>query len=159
MKVDDVVYLSYQMIDMALFNGATPEEAEDVVQDVFLKLCEIQEKEGNLNRLMYKDEPNKSFLYTAIANRVFDLKRKQRMVDVDIDTVSSRNVTYQEGSVEREINEKLTSMGRWYHSLYHAYFGDDISIRKLSARTGISVTTLYWSLKHIKEQLKPIFDD
>ena len=156
MKVHDITNLYPKLLDIAMYHNATQEEAEDVVQDLFVKLKEIEIKEGSIDRLTYKGKINMVYLFNSIRNRVYNQKRYSNkfICIADISPMES----HAHSLAQSEIDDQLVKMGSYYHKLYHAYFNDNISMRKLAEETNISLTTIYYGLRHIKNTLKPIFE-
>lgn len=156
MKVTDILHLREKLIGIARYHNATQEEAEDVVQDVYIKLLEIEDKEGNIDRLTYKGKINMVYLFNTVRNRVYNIKRITNRC-VCIDEVGSVP-THEHSMIKAEVDAKLLEMGAYYHSLHDAYFNDSISMRELAEKSKLSLTTIFYGVKHIKENLKPLFD-
>jgi len=154
MTVENIVYLRQKMIDIAKYHNATNEEAEDVTHDLFIKLKEIEIKDGNIDKIFYKGNVNMVYIFNAIRNMVYNIKNKTNR-SVCIDDIIPMS-THEPSLVDIEVQEQLLDMGRYYHSLYDAYFNDNISMRKLAQETSISLTTIFYDLKYIKGKLKPI---
>ena len=156
MVVKDILNLYPKLIDIARYHNATTEEAEDVVQDVYLKLQEIEKEEGDLDRLTYKGKINMVYLFNTVRNMVYNKKRHTNRIYC-IDDFEPE--IHPHSMIETEVNNKLNDMGAYYHSLYDAYFNDIISMRELAKRSKISLTTIFYGVKHLKDELKPIFYD
>jgi len=138
---------------MAKYHGAGYEDAQDIVQDLFVKLLEIEKKEGSLDRLTYKGKINTVYLFNAIRNIAHNKRRHtDRNVQVEKDS-SIPEFTIQTS----EVKEHLKSLDPFCQKLYSAYMQDNISMRELSRKTNISVTTIFYGVKNIRETLKEIF--
>lgn len=155
MRVKDVANMYQDLLKIAKYHGVDYEDAQDIVQDLFVKLTEIENKEGSLDRLTYKGKINTVYLFNAIRNITIN-KRKY----------SDRNLQIEKDSVipeftiqTTEIKEHLKTLDPFCQKLYAAYMQDNISMRELSRKTNISVTTIFYGVKNIRETLKEIFYD
>ena len=156
MKVKDITYLRDEMIKIALYHKVNHEVAEDIVQDVFYKLCKIEQRDGNLDRITYKGEINMVYIFKMIGNAVKDrYKSEKRMVYVD-NYFDEGGCIEQPSTLPGEVDRILQKEGRFYHRLYIAYFNDKISIRKLSKETGVGTQTIFQGIKYIKTKLRDI---
>jgi len=157
MEVKDITYLYPKFLDIAKYHGASPDDSQDIVQDLFEKLLIMQEKEGSINRITYKGQINMVYLFNAIKNRVINNRRyHKKFIDTDFIPERTGNET---SFISIEINNRLHRLGPYYHKLYSAYIEDDISMRELAKKTDISLTTIFHSVQHIKVNLKPLFYD
>lgn len=155
MKVADITHLYPELMKMAKYHGATEEDAADAVQDLYMKLLEIQKKEGSIDRITYKGNINTVYLFNAIRNIVLNkLRHSKRNVHIEKDSVVHEFTIQQE-----EVQEHLKTLDPFCRKLYSAYMQDTISMRELSRKTNISVTTIFYGVKNIRETLKHIFYD
>ncbi len=153
MNVNDIINMRGEFLKMALYYGVDEDDAKDVVQDLYLKLLELQEKEGSLDRITFKGKLNKVYIFNAIRNMILNKKRySDRNVRIEKDAVIPEFTIQQS-----EIKEHLSMMDIFSQQLYDAYMTDNISMRELSKRTNISVTTIFYGVKNIRENLKEIF--
>ncbi len=155
MQVKDIVHLYDKLLDIARYHNATVEEAEDVVQDLYLKLMEIQEKEGNINRMTYRGKINMVYLFNTLRNKIYNNKRTTNRC-VCLDNMPEL-VQHPPSMAGVEVNDRLVKMGAYYHKFYDAYMNDNISMRELAKRTDISVSTVFYTVRAIKMNLKSIF--
>jgi len=151
MKVKDVYQYRGKMQDIAKYFGATEQEAEDIAQEAFLKLYKIQQKEGNLNRLEYNNKINMVYLFNMVRNITISVHRKR----IETQELTAHDISISDDFDKRErlaeVKEILSTMPPFYRMLYEAYYNDDISLRKLSKETNVSLTTLYYAIKYIKK--------
>ena len=146
-----------KLLDMAKYHGAGCEDAQDAVQDLFIKLLAIQQKEGNLNRLEYNGNINLVYIFNALRG-IVNNKRRYDNYRLGNEKLSA-NRTCEFTLHECEVNDRLKKMDGFSQQLYRAYMEDNISLRELSRRTNISVTTIFYGVKKIRETLKDIFYD
>jgi len=148
--------------------GCNIDTAKDIVQEFYIKMIDKD--------YSYDDNsPNFYGCYVILRNMVFDLKRKEKKIElVDLD--------YLPESVDEEYTEpnnvhKLEAITKWLESNYIDYDGEDLDydsevlkkiyyktiyeevfengkkIAQLSRETGISYYSLYNTVKHIKKQI------
>jgi DNA-directed RNA polymerase specialized sigma24 family protein len=154
---------------MGLSMGIPQHLVEDIVQEMYLRLNKYVK---NPEKIMYNEtDVNKFYVYITIKNLYNDyLKEKNRHQVIRLDDIE---VTYEivepttEGQLKAEIEkqkaeeklvdliqQEVSSWDRWYdQKLFKVYYETDISMRKLSADTNISVTSIFNSCKNYKQIL------
>jgi len=156
-------------VSMGLSMGIPQHLVEDIVQEMYLRLNKYVK---NPEKIMYNEtDVNKFYVYITIKNLYNDyLKEKNRNQVIRLDDIE---VTYEiveptpEGQLKAEIEkqkaeerlvdliqQEVSSWDRWYdQKLFKVYYETDISMRKLSADTNISVTSIFNSCKNYKQIL------
>ena len=156
-------------ISMGLSMGIPQHLVEDIVQEMYLRLNKYVK---NPEKIMYNEtDVNKFYVYITIKNLYNDyLKERSRNQVIRLDDME---VTYEiveptpEGQLKAEIEkqkaeerlvdmiqQEVSSWDRWYdQKLFKVYYETDISMRKLSADTNISVTSIFNSCKNYKQIL------
>ena len=149
--------------------GCNIDTAKDIVQEFYIKMVD---KDYSYD----EDSPNFYGCYVILRNMVFDLKRKEKNVELlDLDYLPESE--YEE-YVEDNYDDKIGAIYKWLESNYIDYKVDDINydidvlkkvyyktiyeevfengkkITQLSKETGISYYSLYNTIKHIKKQIK-----
>lgn len=160
-------------ISMGLSMGVPQHLVEDIVQEMYLRLNKYVK---NPKKIMYnKTDINKFYVYITIKNLYNDyLKERNRHQIVRLDDIE---VSYEivepttEGQLKAErekqkaeeklidmIQNEVSSWDRWYdQKLFKIYYETDISMRKLSKDTNISVTSIFNSCKNYKQILNTKF--
>jgi len=148
--------------------GCNIDTAKDIVQEFYIKMVD---KDYSYD----EDSPNFYGCYVILRNMVFDLKRKEKNVELlDLDYLPESE--YEE-YVEDNYDDKIEAIHKWLESNYIDYKVDDINydidvlkkvyyktiyeevfengkkITQLSKETGISYYSLYNTIKHIKKQI------
>lgn len=156
-------------ISMGLSMGIPKHLVEDFVQEMYLRLNKYVK---NPDKIMYNEtEVNKFYVYITIKNLYNDYlkenKRHQvvRLDDIEVtyEVVETTSDAQQKNEIEKQraeeklvnlIHKEVNSWDRWYdQKLFKVYYETDISMRKLSADTNISVTSIFNSCKNYKEIL------
>jgi hypothetical protein len=155
MQVKDITKYYKEFIAIAKYHDTDDETAKDVVQDVFLKLCEIQQREGSIDRLTYRGKLNMVYIFNAIRNTIYTKKKKAKKMQY-VWAYANEGMSEQPGMLLGEVNEMLQNEGAFFHKLYISYFNDKISIRKLSKETGIGTNTIFQGITFIKNKIKAV---
>ena len=149
------------------------DDAEDVVQDMYIK---IKDK----TNIGYGDDVNKYYVYLTIKTLCYDRLRKKKHF-ISIDEIRGLKDTHnEEGEALEKIFQKMDDIAKgWEYfeaELFEIYTYSGLSLRaiangtnkeprkinknrKLSKQsvekgTGISVNTLFHSLKNCKEEIR-----
>ena len=157
------------LISIGLSMGIPKHLVEDFVQEMYLRLNKYVK---NPDKIMYNEtEVNKFYVYITIKNLYNDYlkenKRHQvvRLDDIEVtyEVVETTSDAQQKADIEKQraeeklvnlIHKEVNSWDRWYdQKLFKVYYETDISMRKLSADTNISVTSIFNSCKNYKEIL------
>ncbi len=160
-------------ISMGLSMGIPSHIVEDFVQEMYLRLNKYVKEP---KKIMYNEtDINKFYVYITIKNLYNDyLKQRNKHHMVRLDDIE---VTYEiveptpeaqrKSEIEKQraeerlidlIQDEVGSWDSWYDKkLFKVYYETDISMRKLSKDTNISVTSIFNSCKNYKQILNTKF--
>ena len=147
-----------EWIKMARSFGAE-DYAEDIVQEMYIRLNKyVDEPE----RIMYKDEPNKLFVWVTLRNMVRNFQNKKKVVIYSGDMVEYDKEEDVYDMVEAEGFEKLIDMIwestnelHWYDKkMFEIYHTTDMSMRDIEKETKISLYSIFDTLKKTKEYVR-----
>lgn len=168
------LFTTYRRRLLAFIRNRVPEdEAEDIVQDVFLRLIQA-EKTTSVAEVS-------AWLYRVARNSMIDRSRKQRekrMPQTALqrdDEVFTREITEilieEDQSPEKELVRNLVwvelekalselpAEQRW---VFERTELDGMSYKALSAETGVAVETLlsrkHYAVKYLRQQLKEVYE-
>ena len=160
-------------ISMGLSMGIPSHLVEDFVQEMYLRLNKYVK---NPDKIMYNEtDVNKFYVYITIKNLYNDyLKEKSkyhmvRLDDIDVvyEIVEPTPEAQKKSEIQRQkaeeklidmIQQEVNGWDRWYdQKLFKVYYETDISMRKLSKDTNISVTSIFNSCKNYKQILNTKF--
>jgi hypothetical protein len=143
-----------QWVDIVLtFGGLNKEEAEDIVQTMYILLIKNTRKGIDF---MYGDEINYYYVFKLLRGLYVDLIRKKSKVKL----VSLENIepiteidhnNYDE--VYKKLQEILKDM-YWYDKKVYEIVEDGTNISELSRKSKISYYSLYNTYKKVKQKLK-----
>ena len=159
LTIKDFIPLEEEIRGMVIHLGSN--SVHDAVQDVFVKLLEIERKEGNLNRIEYNGMPNKSYVY-LIARSVVVTEQREAAKDEKRNKAFLQSIEAREDidyAMDREemldtFAEAFEKIHYFSKKVYEAYVLDDHSINSLSKATGIGKQTIRNEIKYVREQIK-----
>lgn len=129
------------------------EVANDIVHEAYIKL-------HNYNY----DKLNRSYIYLTIRSLCIDyLREKSKIIKVDVIDIETEQFDiskeYNYSSII-EKKEKEINKWEWYDALlFEIYTNENKSLRQLSKDTGISLTSLHYTIKHCKNRIYDALKD
>ena len=123
-------------------------DAEDVVQDVFLKLLS--------KNLLFDRRFEKAYLLTITANKCKDLlKSKARKTSVDLES-EEWHLEYYDGFTDsdRAVFDELMALDEMYRVPLHLFYYEGYSYKEISRILKLSESAVAMRIKRGKEQLK-----
>ena len=133
------------------------DEARDVVQDTFMKLCAADRAEIQ-DRLA-------AWLYTVCRNRALDVKRKaRRMISLHEAQVEDResldpppSALAERRDTQSAVARAINSLPRNQQEVIRLKFQDALSYKEISQVTGLSVSNvgylIHTAIKNIRQRL------
>ena len=144
-------------IDIVCTFGCNKETAEDIVQEMYIKIDKKIKNGLDIN--FGKNDYNYYYIFKTLKTLFLDLKRKEAKVKtIDIDTatkylsdIDNKNydVVYQ--NVQNQLNKMY-----WYDKKVYEIIESGESIAKLSRKSGIPYYSLYNTYKKVKQKLKKL---
>ena len=141
-------------IEIVISFGCTKETAEDIVQEMYIKVDKYLKKYGS--NIMYNDEINYYFIFKVLNSIFIDLKRKNKnIVFVPIDNIElNYNEVDYEAANERVL-EELSKM-YWYDRKVFEIINQGESIAEFSRKSFIHYYSLYNTYNKVKSELKKL---
>jgi DNA-directed RNA polymerase specialized sigma24 family protein len=139
-------------VDIVKSFGCTKETAEDLVQEMYIKIYKYLEKGGN--NIQYKDEINYYFIFKALNSVFIDFKRKTKnikMVEIENIEINYSDVDY-DTSYEK-ITNALSKM-YWYDRKVFEIINEGESVAEFSRKSMIPYYSLYNTYHKVKKELK-----
>lgn len=153
---------------------ADPSEVEDVLQDVFFELVQM-------DRLLSPIEDVGAWLYRVARNRITDLFRKKRpeaLADQVITTHTGEALSledllpspeagpeaiYARGILIEELADSIEALPAEQREVFLAHEIEGLSFREISALTGTSVNTLLarkrYAVLQLRRRLQVIYEE
>ena len=133
--------------------------AEDIVQEMYIRLNKYVEEP---ERIMYKNEPNKLFVWVTLRNMVRNFQNKKDILVFTGDMVEydyeEELFYYEEANGFERLIEKIwdsTEELHWYDKkMFEVYHTTDMSMRDIEKETRISLYSIFDTLKKTKEYVK-----
>lgn len=152
---------------LSQYFGCPPYLTDDVIQDVHLKLLEIKQADGNLDRLMFDGKLNRAYLFKMVRSITIQMMRSEGKYQ----TLTDRPVFPDDGLGLR-IRRKFESVmdchllganAHYKRDLFYLTFDGGMSARKISRQSGIPLKNIYLNLTKVKkvlrQQLKNEYDE
>jgi len=144
-----------QWVDIVLSFGCNQEQAEDIVQEMYLKIMLLMERKG-LDIMYNENEINYYYIFLTLRTLFYDLKRKGKnitMVSMDDIHLITSDVNYQEPY--DKIQEELSKMF-WYDRKVFEIINEGESIAEFSRKSLIHYYSLYNTYNKVKNKLKKL---
>lgn len=153
---------------MVMSFGCDYQTAQDIVQSMYLRMHKYIKDE---KRIMYNDdEVNRFFIYVTLKNmwktyivsenkyKFFDIWEhegaevfKDEVFDASMDAAFERLVAY--------ISKEMNTWHKYDKILSEKYFKSDYSLREIADGTGISLTSIFNTIKNNKQILREKFSE
>jgi hypothetical protein len=142
--------------------------AEDIVQEMYIRLNKYIDKP---ERIMYKNQPNKLFIWVTLRNMVRTFQNKKDLMlytgdMVEYDIAEEEYDLIQAQGFEKIIDKvwDLMKDQHWYdHKMFEIYHTTNMSMRDIEKETGISLFSIFDTLRkskeYVHEKIKEDYED
>lgn len=155
-------------MSMVMSFGCNYQTAQDIVQSMYLRMYKYVKDE---KRIMYNDdEVNRFFIYVTLKNmwksyiaaenkyKFFDIWEhegaedfKDEVFDASMDAAFERLIAY--------ISKEMNTWHKYDKILSEKYLKSDYSLREIADGTGISLTSIFNTIKNNKKILREKFSE
>jgi len=150
-----------EMIHLARVLLGDDGEAEDVVQDIFLRIADsnIPPKRSTSGRLLPTGRKNDSYLLIAVRNACLNRIRQMQLheqvknllpIETEIDQQPIDRQLEQLEDISTFVDEHLEEPHR---SIFHLRFDEDLTIAEIARRLGLNPNTAY---KYLAQSIQRI---
>ena len=145
-----------EWIKMANYLGS--DHPEDAVQEMYLKLCEINEAEGSLNRFEYHGQVNTMYIFKILQSKVIDAFRQKKREVYDeqqfnpVEPIQECEFAFED--LMSCVKSTIDEMGDYDQMLLELYFVYGFSMREIESRTGIPLHSIFNRLQSAREIIK-----
>lgn len=155
-------------IKMVVNMGCSKDVAEDIVQEMYIKLYRLIKDE---NKIMYNDEEvNRFYVFVTLKNLYIDYRKakgKYNFFEFDerdeIDDVLDDEATLEKDeaftNLIQSITEEINSWHLYDAKLCNTYYKSNLSLRDISTGSKISLTSIFNSVSNYKKILKEKFEE
>ena len=149
-----------EWIRIALYVGANPINVKDAVQDMYLKLAEIQKREGNLERITnLAGDVNTVYIFKLLTNESIKTHKKDSKTaelpdNIEISDTDNSIPEDAYGDLITIINQSIGEMHSYEKMLMELHFDYGMSMRKIELNTGIPTHSIFHTLKNAKQKIK-----
>ena len=135
------------------------DDAEDIVQEMYIRLHRYIETP---ERIMYKNQPNKLFIWVTLRNMVRTFQNKKDLMVYSGDMVEYDSAEEEYDMIQAQGFEKIIDKvwdimedQHWYdHKMFEIYHTTDMSMRDIEKETGISLFSIFDTLRKSKEYVR-----
>ena len=157
--LNDIAKRHVEWVKISKYVGARPDEIDDIIQTMYLKLGEIQLKEGSLDRFAnYNGTINTIYLFKMIHNAFIDIKRAENKTIPHQDQFnpveSPEMAEYAHGALMDEVKKAIDELRDYDQMLLELHFVYGHSMRDIEKRTGIPTHSVFNSIKNAKQFIK-----
>ena len=145
-----------EWIRMAMSFGADRDSAQDLVQDMYLRMYKYVE---NPERIMYnEDEVNTYFVFVVLRNLFISSKKSMsfdQLEDIDGE-MEEPNYDY-ENAYNRLLDELWEEVESWHWydtKLFKLYHNTDMTIKRISEETKISERSIWNTLDNGRKRIQ-----
>jgi DNA-directed RNA polymerase specialized sigma24 family protein len=134
--------------------GCNPETAEDITQEMYLKIAKIVEKGTDIS---YGDDVNHFYIFRTLTSIFLDYKRKESKTGlIGLDELDIQFEKEEEIEYNKKYERVLEGLAElyWYDRKVYEIIEGGESISELSRKTNISYYSLYNTYKKVKKYLK-----
>ena len=144
-----------QWLEICMSFGCKKELAEDLVQEMYIKIMLLIEKKG-LDIMYNETEINYYYIFKTLKTLFYDYKRKGKninLVSIDNIQISQNDINYIEPYTK--VEEALKKM-YWYDRKVFEIIQGGESIADFSRKSKIQYYSLYNTYKKVKKKLKKL---
>ena len=146
-------------IKMLVNLGCKLEDAQDIVQDMYLRLHRLVK---DPNKMMYGDDVNRYYVWTTLRNMYFSKLKKDRASIFyelrDSDESEANDYDTLEDEAFSKITDRIdTITSNWSiydKKLFELYFIKGLSLRAISKGSKIGLTSIHTSILKYKKILR-----
>ena len=144
-------------VDIVCTFGCNKETAEDIVQEMYIKIDKKIKKGLNID--FGENDYNYYYIFKTLKTLFLDLKRKESKVNIiDIESATkylsdsgNRNYDLVYDDIKNELNKMY-----WYDKKVFEIIEAGDSVAKLSRKSGIPYYSLYNTYTKVKQKLKKL---
>ena len=157
--LNDIAKRHIEWIKIAKYLGANRDEVDDMVQTMYLKLGEIQLKEGSLDRFAnYNGTINTIYLFKMLHNAFIDIKRAENKTIPHQDQFnpieSPEMAEMAHMDLMGEVKKAIDDLRDYDQMLLELHFVYGHSMRDIEKKTGIPTHSVFNSIKNAKQFIK-----
>ena len=146
-------------IKMLVNLGCKLEDAQDIVQDMYLRLHRLVK---DPNKMMYGDDVNRYYVWTTLRNMYFSKLKKDRasifyeLRDSDESEVNDYDTLEDEAfsKITDRIDTITSNWSIYDKKLFELYFIKGLSLRAISKGSKIGLTSIHTSVLKYKKILR-----
>jgi len=157
--LDDVAKRHIEWIKICKYVGAKPDEIGDIIQTMYLKLAEIQIREGSLERFVnYNGTINTMYIFKLLHSAFIDIKRAENKTIPHQDQFnpveSPEMAEMAHMDLMGDVKKAIDDLRDYDQMLLELHFVYGHSMRDIEKKTGIPTHSVFNSIKNAKQFIK-----
>ena len=159
MTVLDVYRYQPDLVRISNYLTSDSEAAADAVQNLYVKLCEMECKEGNLDRIFYKGKLNMVYVFAALRTILADEYRATKHLEPlqgHEDPLTEMEEDISTDEMCACVRLELAQMREYDRLLTLTFYGENHSIRSMAKEVGISASNIYYTLEKVQSRIKSV---
>jgi len=150
MNVNDVLYQHIDIVNIA--EGMGSKTPEDIAQNVWIKLMEMEERNGDLDNLEHEGRLGYHAIRYMVKNEIRIERKEQQMLDLDVvDNLTKVDVVIPEEEIRLE--EALGQLSKEDRDLFYRYAVDEDTQAEISDDLGVSQSTVARRIEKVRKFL------
>jgi RNA polymerase sigma factor (sigma-70 family) len=150
-----------EWIKIAIYQGASKDDADDIVQTMYLRLGEMEIKEGGLHRITnVNGQINTVYVFRILGNLVVDTSKKNKEEIGYNETYENfvAEIPNEEEEAYQELVEKVKNsiyeMHPYTQMLLELHLVHNMSMRQIEKKTEIPTHSIFNTIKNAKQKIK-----
>lgn len=160
--IDEIAKRHNEWRKMAFYLGATTDNVDDIVQDFYIKILEIEETDGSLQRITGENGKLQTYyVFKIIQSVVINGIRAKKKDIFDENYIDENENDYIKIEINDtysilmvEIKSVIDNMREYDQMLLELYFVYGFSFREIERRTSIPTRSVFNIVKNAKELIK-----
>lgn len=160
--IDEIAKRHNEWRKMAFYLGATTDNVDDILQDFYIKIIEIQQTDGNLNRITGENGKLQTmYVFKIIQSNVINGIRAKKKDIFDENYTDESEVDFIQIEISdgysllmSEIKNVIDTMREYDQMLLELYFVYGFSFREIERRTSIPTRSVFNIVKNAKELIR-----
>lgn len=160
--IDEIAKRHNEWRKMAFYLGATTDNVDDIVQDFYIKILEIEETDGSLQRITGENGKLQTYyVFKIIQSVVINGIRAKKKDIFDENYIDENENDYIKIEINDtysilmvEIKAVIDNMREYDQMLLELYFVYGFSFREIERRTSIPTRSVFNIVKNAKELIK-----
>jgi len=139
---------------ICFYFGLNEIDAQDIIQDLYVKLLGFR----FIDKYIFNDEPNMSFIFVVLKNIIFDYKKtRKKIVYQDIDGIDIIDDIKELSEKTIWLFEEIEKLNKFDQRIIYTRIFEDLTVRKLGERFNMNFSVIQSSITYFKNRCRDNF--